>query len=261
MSEAPVPVEELISRGGGIPVAYLDRKTWSYVPLSDMEAKYVSYVFDYGVEHLRKILPKVADDIASQKALVLQWAGVAKATFPVRKNYQFPSTTGSLGVAWLFPGAIKYAATPSDSAPAYTSYGTNSWDISLTAGTPIYFFGDGTNFYKASPTTDKHSFLLVLNNGIIEFGTTPSLYAFRLISEGKRDYGIYTVQPVKEIPVEKDTVAYQYPTPMGALPISYDRGIMWGAVPDRTGTSTIKLLGLVFYEHELYPDLGNTWIS
>ena len=261
MSEVPMPVEELIKRGNNIPVAYLDRKTWNYAPISEEERKWIGYVFDYGLNHLRKILPSVAADIAQQREAVFQWASVAKATFPVRKNYEFPSTTGSLGVAWLFPGGIKYAATPSESEPAYTSYSTNSWDLSLTAGTPVYFFGDGTNFYKASPTTDKHSFILVFKDGIIELGTTPSLYAFQLKSEGKQDYGVYTVQPIKEIPVERATIAYQYPTPMGMLPISYDRGIMFGAMPDRTGTSTIKLLGLVFYEHDLYPNLSNTWIS
>jgi len=47
---------------------------------------------------------------------------------PEKKSYTFPSQTGTLGVAWLFPQAIKYATT------VPTSYNTNSWDIPLTAG-------------------------------------------------------------------------------------------------------------------------------
>jgi hypothetical protein len=260
MSVVPLSIDDLSRRGGGIPVASLDKKTWNFCELAASEVDKINKVFSYGIAFLKKVLPSVAMDIERQRSLALTWAGVAKATFPVRKNYEFPSTTGSLGVAWLFPEAIKYAATPGPSVPCYTSYATNSWDISLTAGTAAYFFGDGTNFYKASPQTDKHSFLLIFENGIIEFGSTPKIDTFRLISEGKRDYGIYSVVPLEEIPIEKGVVAYQYPTPLGALPISYDRGIMWGFMPKVTGTSTIKLLGLVFYEHDLYPDLASTWI-
>jgi len=43
---------------------------------------------------------------------------------------------------------------------------------------------------------------------------------------------------------------YQYPTPLGAVPVFYDRGVRWGFLPEVSGTSTIKLLGLVFYEHD-----------
>ena len=261
MSERPVDIEELYRMGGQIPVAALEKRTWSYVELSEHEREVVYKVFDYGLEELKKILPEVAADIEKQRELAVVWAGVAKATFPVRKNYNFPTVGGDLGVAWLFPAAIRYAATPSDTLPCYTSYPTNSWDLSLTAGTPAYFFGDSTHFYKASPQDMKHSFLLIFHNGIIEIGTTPKIDTFRLISEGKQDYGIYTVQPLREIPVQKEVVAYQYPTPLGALPISYDRGVRWGFMPRKSGTSTIKLLGLVFYEHDLFPDLASTWIS
>jgi hypothetical protein len=259
MSVVPLSVEELYSRGGGVPVATLDKKTWSHCELDSKEVDVINKVFNYGIAFLRKVLPSVAMDIERQRSLALTWAGVAKATFPVRKNYEFPSTTGSLGVAWLFPQAIKYAATPSATLPCYTSYATNSWDISLTAGTAAYFFGSATDFYKASPQTDKHSFLLIFENGIIEFGSTPKIDTFRLESEGKRDYGIYSVVPLEEIPIEKGVIAYQYPTPLGALPITYDRGIRFSFMPRVSGNSTIKLLGLVFYEHDLYPTLP--WVA
>ena len=260
-SERPVTVEELFAEelASGIGIASLERREYSYVELTGSEQAKVLEAFDSGLAHLRKVLPEVADDIERQRSLVVKFAGVAKATFPSLKNYEHPSVPGSLGATWIFPQALKYAATPSSTYPCYTSYKTNSWDIDLTAGTAAYLFGDGTNFYRASPTTNQHSFLLVFQNGIVEFGSTPKIQQFRLISEGKQDYGIYSVEPLVEIEVERGKLAYQYPTPLGALPISYDRGVMWGVMPSETGTSTLKLLGMVFYEHDFASSL--TWVS
>jgi len=141
----------------------------------------------------------------------------------------------------------------------YSSYKLNSWDIDATAGTAIWFFGDGTNYYKASSQAHKHSMILVFHNGVIEIGSTPSIDQFRIVAEGLTKYGIYTVAPVVEERVEEGRAVYQYPTPLGATIVFYDRGIMWGAMPRVTQTHTIKLLGLVFYEHDLFPDL--TWVS
>jgi len=247
VSERPVTIDDIQA---GVPVAALERRTVSFVELSDVEKRWVSYVFDIGVRHLRKVAPSIAADIERQKDLAINMAGVAKATFPVRKNYSFPSVPGSLGVAWLFPQALKWVATPTASNPCYTSYKNNSWDIDVTAGTPAYILGDGTNFYRANPNTDQHTFILIFENGVIEVGSTPTIEQFHMISEGKRDYGIYTVEPLIDIPVERGLTIYQYPTPLGAVFVSHDRGLMWGFMPRTSGTKTIKLLGLVFYEHD-----------
>jgi len=247
MSERPVNVKDIAA---GVTVAALDRQTVSYVELSDEEKRWINFVFDSGLTHLRKVAPSIAPEIERQRGLALNMAGVAKATFPVRKNYAFPSVPGSLGVAWLFPQGLKWVATPNASNPCYTSYTTNSWDIAVTAGTNAYILGDGTNFYKANPNTDQHTFVLIFDGGVIEVGSTPSIEQFQLISEGKRDYGIYTVEPLTEIPIEKNIAIYQYPTPLGAVFASHDRGLMWGFKPRVSGTKTIKLLGLIFYEHD-----------
>jgi len=252
MSERPVSIDAIKA---GIPVAALDRTTVSYVDLSADEKKWVGYVFDDGIKHLRKVAPSIASDIAKQRDLAINMAGVAKATFPVRKNYAFPSVPGSLGVAWLFPQGLKWVATPNASNPCYTSYKANSWDIDVTAGTNAYLLGDGTNFYRANPNTDQHTFILIFDGGVIEIGSTPSIEQFHLITEGKRDYGVYTVEPLTDIPLEKNVAIYQYPTPLGAVFVSHDRGVMWGFKPRVSGTKTIKLLGLIYYEHDFLSSL------
>jgi len=242
-------VNEII-RDTEVSIASLGRDQLPYAPLDESEVDAIRRVFHAGLEHLRKVAPKLALDVARQERLVIEFAAVAKATFPIRKNYAFPSVPGSLGVAWLFPQAIRYAATPSADNPCYTSYRANSWDIDIVAGTTAWLFGDGTNFYRTSKAEGARTFILVLNNGIVEFGTTPSTQQFRIISEAKTDYGIYTVDPLMEVPLESGTVIYQYPTPLGATWVDFNRGIMWGFMPTRSGKATIKLLGMVYYEHD-----------
>ncbi|MEM1820345.1 MAG: hypothetical protein QXU64_02005 [Thermofilaceae archaeon] len=256
--EGPVDADE-IRRLTGVSIAALGRKRLNFVRPSDDEIRFINYVFEAGVAHLRKVAPSIAADVERQRLLAIVMAGVAKATFPFRKNYAFPSVPGSLGVAWLFPQAIRYAATPGPTAPCYTSYKPNSWDIDVTAGTPAWLFGDGTNFYRASPATERHSFILVFDNGVIEVGSTPSIEQFWMYSEAKMDYGIYTVEPLVDVPVEKGVALYQYPTPLGATFVSHTSGIMWGFMPRTSGTKTIKLLGLVFYEHDFASSLR--WVA
>jgi len=254
-------VKELFAEelGKGIPVFMGDRESVVYAALESDEVRAITKVFNYGLNQIRRISPKIASDIEPQLSLALKVAGIFKDMIPEKKSYTFPSQTGSLGVAWLFPQAIRYVATPDASNPAYTSYPANSWTLSLTAGTPAYFFGDGTNYYKSSPATGRHSAILVFNNGVIEIGSTPKIEQFRLTAEGFTKYGIYTVAPIVEERIEENRLIYQYPTPLGALPIFYDKGVMWGFMPNATGSSTIKLLGLVFYEHDLFSTLK--WVS
>jgi len=246
--------------GLGIPI-FSPKDDVSFEPLPEKDEREVKKVFDYGVRHLELISPRIADIVREQWPVVKKVAAIFKTMLPEKKPYKAPSEAGSLGVTWLWPGAIRYAATPSDTAPCYTSYPANSWTLDLTAGTPVYFFGSDTNYYKASPTTGKHSMILVFKDGVLEIGSTPKLQTFRVEAEGKTKYGIYSVAPVVEERVDPNRNIYLYPTLMGATMVFYDVGIKWAAMPLETGKSTIKLLGLVFYEHELYPDLASTYIT
>jgi hypothetical protein len=252
MSVGLKTVEE-IKKATGVSLAAFDRKELPYAPLDPREEDVIRRVFYYGISHLKKVAPSIAVDIERQYALAREMAAVAKATFPSRKNYSFPSVPGSLGVTWLFPQAIKYSAT------AATSYTTNSWDISLTAGTKAYLLGSDTDYYKTCSDTDARSFILIFENGLVEVGTTPSIQQFRIVTESKGDYGAYAVEPLVDVNTEPNKVVYQYPTPLGAFWADYNLGVKWYFMPGKTGTSTIKLLGLVYYEHNFLAD--TKWVS
>jgi hypothetical protein len=232
-----------------------------YTELSPEERSAIAQVYYTGLAQIAKVSQVLADDIdrnGSALKLLYKAAGIFKEMLPEKKSFSFPSTAGSLGAAWLFPQAIRYAATPSASAPCYTSYPANSWTLSITAGQPVYLFGDGTNFYKASPQTAKHSMLVIFKNGLVEVGTTPSFQQFRLWFEGVSKYGIYTLPALVDLPIEPNKPIYQYQTPQPLI-ITYDKGVMWKALPSRTGTAELRILGFVFYEHDLYPD--TTWVT
>ena len=251
MSMQVITPEEFANRVG-MRVATMDRNQISLTPLAPEEEKAIRTVFYYGIEHLKKVAPKVATDIQRQFNFVFYVAQVAKSLFTSGKAYSFPAFGGSLGVAWLFPQALKYASnTP-------TSYTVDSWDMQITAGTKAYILGSDSDFYRTNSTVDSRHVIAFFENGLLEYGTTPSAQQFRLISEGKSNYLPYTVEPLVEVPVEDDKAIYQYPTPMGAFWVDYNLGVKWYLMPSRTGIARIIPLGMVFYESGFFSDVK--WI-
>ena len=252
-----MPIEpQKLTEELGIQVYGGGRVQFEEETLTESDISAIDNFFDDLIGQLRLVSSKIADLYRRQREVIMRFAGVAKATFPERKNFSYPSQTGTIGMVPIIPQALKYTATPSDTEPAYTSYKTNSYDIDIVAGTPAYFLGDGTNFYKASPTTEKHSFMVILKNGIIEIGTTPSIEQFRVYTDKETKWGIFTPHILAEMPIEDGKLLYQYNT-IAAIPVDHVSGTMFGFMPRRTGTMTVKLVGVVFYEHAFLPDL--TW--
>ena len=249
---------EAEARGIGV---FTGKERYAYEELSESEKKAIRTVFRVGLRQLAKVAPKIASDIEEQEPLIYGAAMIFKRITENTRPFQFPPTINSLGVAWLFPQAIKYAASPSPENPCYTSYETNSWNISMTAGTAAYLFGGSgeTEWYRPSKTEGARAMILVFQDGVIEIGTTPATQQFHLIAEGLTGLTPYTVNPIKEIPLESGKTLYQYETQLGALISTPDLGIKWSFMPEVTKTSTIKLLGLVFYEPEFFKSLK--WVT
>jgi hypothetical protein len=227
----------------------------SYEKLSDTERKAVELAITMLSNHARMVAPQLAVEIERQAPAVYKMAMVAKAKFPGLKIVSFPATgTGTIGVSPLFPQAIKYTGTPSSSLPAYTSYTSNTWDITFTANTASYLFGDGTNWYKASPTDGQRALIVILQNGVLEIGSTPKITQMRIKTDKSQKYGVFGVSPLSTIPLEAGKKLHVYPTP-GVIPIFHDIGIMWSVLPMRSGTSTMPLLGFVFAEGDFLADI------
>ena len=243
-----------LGEGKGINIFTGGRETVEYVELNTEEEDAIEAVVMMGYHLLSKISPSIAKEWLDHKEIFIKFGGVAKGKFPGQKPIKFPSEVGSIGVNILIPQALKYAATPSSSSPCYTSYTTNSWNLNLTAGTPVYFLGDGTNYYKASPETEAHSLIVIMQNGLIEIGSTPKIDQFQLKTEIMTKYGVWSPPPLVELPVEPNKPIHQYPT-LGVLPCYHDLGVMFGGMPKVNGTAKIAILGLVFYEHNFMSTL------
>jgi len=240
----------------GINIFYGGRDVVEIETLTTEEEDAIDLVVKSTKDLLAKKAPSLAEDWWNHKSFFLKSAQIAKAHIPSvgTKPIRFPAETGTLGVGALIPYAIKYTTTPTATAPAYTSYKNNLWEIDLTAGTSAYIFGDGTNFYKASPTDNKRAMLSIIQNGLIEVSTTPRLYQQKVRTEILTKYGAFPCIPLVEIPTEVEhKIIYQYNT-IGAMNVFHDLGIMWEVKPHYAGTSVIYLLGLFFYEYEFYKD-------
>ena len=211
----------------------------------DEETRLTTFIED-SIDALDKISPEIAKDFEAQEGLILNMTKVFKAKVSKPFGGILPSS-GQFGVGLIIPQDIKYAATASASNPCYTGYTANSWNISLTAGTAAYLLGDGTNFYKARPTTNYRTALLIIKNGIVEVGTSPSINQFQPKTE-RVSYPAFSVHPLVDQPVERGYQIYRYNFPF-AMPVFHDFGVMLGTMPIATRTADIRLVGVVLYEY------------
>lgn len=200
---------------------------------------------------VKNFSPSLADLIEVQKPLVYAVAMAFKASLiPANKTYAMNPTSNALGVLPLFPAAIK----PNTSTPS--AYLLNSWDVPLTANTPAYLLGaaSGSNeFYKGSDALNATTWLYIFANGLVEIGSTPSIEQIKIVSQEKQAISPYTVGPFIDVPVNKDYPAYIYPLPAFYID-NKSKGIKLAVLPRRTGTATLKLIGLVFYEYDFFSD-------
>lgn len=197
---------------------------------------------------VRNFAPSLADLIEVQKPLVYATAMAFKNSIQIQnKSYALNPTAGSLGVSPLFPAAIKPSSTTK------SDYILNTWDIALTAGTTAYLLGGATDFYKGSTTADATTWYYIFANGLVETGSTPSIEQIKIISQEKQAISPYTTGPFVDVPVNKDYPAYIYPLPAFYID-NQSQGIKLAVLPRRTGTVTLKLIGLVFYEYNFFSD-------
>jgi hypothetical protein len=207
--------------------------------------------FDRFVEDCVKILSRVSPRLAEDFKASAPFFKSVGEVFMAKVNKAFGGilpSSGQVGVSLIEPGDIRYAVTPSAAEPAYSDYALNTWELSLTAGTPVYLLGRADAFYKARPTEGSRCALAIMKNGIIEVGTSPSLCQFIFQTE-KITYPYLTVHQLVDQPVEPGRPIYQYNIPLG-LPIFHDFGVKLAAMPRYSGTRDVRIIGVCFYERD-----------
>ena len=214
---------------------------------TDDETKGFDKFLEDSINALTKISPEIAADFKAQAPLFRTIGEVFKDKADKAFGGILPSS-GQFGVGLIIPQDIRYY-TPADAThPAYSDYTLNTWKIALTAGTIANILGDGTNFYKARPTDLYKTAMVIMKNGIIEFGTSPSINQLRVITE-RISYPAFSVHPLVDQPLDPDYTMYRYNFPF-AISLFHDFGVRLDAMPLVTKTSDLRLIGVVFYEYD-----------
>jgi len=219
-----------------------------YTDLSPTEIDAVNACLDAGFEHFAMTSPKLTSIYQAQREDILTWAGFAKAAMD-NKVISYPSQPGGIGICWMNPQSIRSDAK--DLAADFTEYNgweINTHDIKLDDAGEDYLFGDATHYYKSHDTPGKRAISIVLKDGLIEIGTTPSFMLQRIISESDTQYGIISEPPTYTIPIERGIGLYVHKT-LGMVPLWNDLGIKWTVLPLRDVTATLLPVGITFYEH------------
>jgi hypothetical protein len=229
------------------------------IDIADMAAEErdsILYCFDQNVKKIENISPKLAASLRPQRDAMVKFAQIAKGTFPETKTYSYPGQSGGLAVDFITPYLYKYSTASAGAAAgsydtngynASTVAGANVWDIDLVCGTPAYLAGSASKPYRGSAISGKHSYVVLFQDGIIELGTTPKIEQMFFKSELMDKYTPISMQPLVNQSIEEGRTIYQYSTP-GIMPMSHMTGAYVVVQPNYTGTSSIPLLGMVFYE-------------
>jgi len=241
---------------GKIPVFFpIEPARLPLVKLEKEEKEVLRKCLDNIATAYGKVAPEIANTFKAQYDVIEFLASVFKGKIGIeaKKLVGFTPQPGMIGVNALIPQDIRYVKTPDATNPAYSQYELNSWDIALTAGTERWLLGDGTNYYRSKPEVNKRAVLVILKDGIVEVGTTPSFNQFIVRAETK-PYTPFTVHQLIDLPIEKNLTLYQYNT-AGAIVCLYDYGMMLGGMPLVTKTSNMRLIGVCIYETDYAKEL------
>jgi hypothetical protein len=218
------------------------------------------------IRNLQKVAPQAVPDIAAQYNTFLKWAQIAKAILPSTGGIlplAYPSRDGAIGVYPIFPQAIKYPSVSGYNSPV-TLYDGNTWDILLTkpaaAGTDVgdFIFGSATAFYKTSNAPNKKQLMVIAQNGFLEIGPTPNIVQYQVFGQAEPGkYSFFVASPIQDVSSDPRRPVYIYETPY-QIPIWYDFGIKLRVVSKATYKASLRIIGLVFFEHGLFPT--TTWV-
>ena len=239
------------------------RDTYDYEKLTAEEVDSVHLAFDKGLKRIENVSPKIAANLRPQREAYVKWAGIAKATFPETKSFSYPAVAGGLGVDWITPELYKYSTTPSTTAArqSFCDYAGvdqlfTSFDLLATglatpmiAGTVAYVAGSAAAGYKGCGTTEKHSFVVIAQDGLVELGTTPKINLIKFTTDLQTKYQWIAMNPLLTQTDEDFRTIYQYNTP-GMIPMDHNVGTTIKVLPAVGGTCTIVPLGMVFYEYD-----------
>jgi len=197
---------------------------------------------------------KVVEEFEKHATLFLKVAGLLKAK--VEKPFAWPPQPDTFTVCELFPQIVKWATT----VPC--GYANNTFELSLTAGTDTYIFGDGTNYYKARADSGYETVIVIIKGGFLAIGDTPKIQQYRIWNKQYNKYGMIPAKQAAMMPIHSEKLVYRYDNmPFGTLIITWEdmSGIMLKVRPYKSGREVHLPVGVAF---TMYDNVKDTvWVS
>ena len=239
----------------GLKVFAGGRSQVSYAQLTPDEQNTVAGVVNRTADAIAKVSPVLANTVKSQIDVVMSAAAIVKGEMS-EKPITFPGQPNTIAIVPIIPEFINYGTI--QGSVAQTGYPKDSWEVTLTAGTPFYLLGSSTAGYSTSGTPNYRFALTILQDGLVEVGTTPKIDQFKMWTNVESKYTPYTAPIVYDEPIELGKSIYQYQT-LGALFIDWNLQQYWAALPRASGTSSLRILGFAFAEYNVFGGGGNLW--
>ncbi len=218
-----------------------------YAGLTEPETQLLDKFIERKIKAYSIRCPEIADVFSYHRDMLYVLAGVFKAKTDGKTfGGELPSS-GKFGIKDLQPSDIKYDTN------VPTDYSNTNWILNLTAGQPVYFLGSSTDFFKASSTTGKRTLIVIFQNGVIEYGTSPKIDKMQAYTE-KVNYPPFSIDILVDKPLDRFNMLYMYETPFSII-AWYDFGVKFLGEPEYSGTSDVRLLGVVFYEYDYFKSL------
>lgn len=213
-----------------------------YTPLTDDEKNTIARVFTNRVAQIARVAPSIAEGLLPQKDAFVEFGAIAKAIFPESRPIKYPTESGTIGVDFIFPYALKWSGSAES-----TLYDGSTFDVELAAGSNNLFGAS----YKTCATTDKHSMMVLAKDGLLEIGNSPRIDQIQVSTDIQNKYAPIPSQPLSTIPVDGSVPIYQHAT-YGMIPMYHNLGMDIKVHAKTAGTSTLVPIGMVYYEHDFY---------
>lgn len=239
----------------GIKVFTGGRTDTEFEILSKNEEISISKMVRQHAVMLQYTSPILANTLMAHEKAIIKMGGVAKALFPNEKVIKHPGTQNSIVADIITPQALFWKNTPDASAPCYNGYEPNSWDVNLTAGTEKYLFGTESNYYETRKENENYMAAILLHNGLYEVGTAPKLSHMHVRTKQTDLYSPTAITPMADLSVDPDRPVYIHNTP-GAILLTHDVGTQISVMPQLSGVSNLRWLGVAFYEYNHMGTLG-----
>jgi hypothetical protein len=247
-------VKELFEEEANNGISYynLGKDTYPLAPLSEEEIARIIYFVRNNAKLMQRADPYTAENFLKHESIIVKYAAIAKAIFGKNQPINYPATPGSIGIAPIIPQVLQ--STLNSGGVGWATDGT--WDINLTAGTaPNYLLGT-TNFFTTSGTPNQQLLCLVLQDGVVEVGSTPAIDQLYLISVAKSQYTPWAVQPLVSESAMLGKSIYVYNT-LGFFDLTSTLGVRFAArAKYNRSPANIRLIGVAYYEYAFWATGG-----